>query len=143
MSELRQFAQRYYHVKKQVENLEELRFAHVTRKYADLSVEVEAIKTERQRAEEERNSGQTGADWLMWHRYVQLLETVEEAHNKDLQTVGLERDTQQKSLWAAHVESTRWETLANKLTYRHQVEMQRLDERSADEMAVLRNKGGL
>lgn len=142
MSELRQFAERYHQVKKQMENLEEVRLAQISQKYGELVNEAEELKAKRQQAEEERNACQTGTDWLMWQQYVLALQRVQEARQQEVVAMSLERESQQKSLWSAHTESVRWETLADRLDRQYKSERQRLEGKNADELAALRQGSG-
>jgi len=143
MSRLREFAVRYHHVKRSLENQEEQRFEQVNKTYHVLSQAARAMATERQRAELERNTSRTATDWHMWHRYVQSLEATERLKQQHLSQVSTEREAQRLVLHSAHRETARWETLTDGLQKSYKAGVQRQEEKLADELATMKSgKGG-
>ena len=139
MNRMQDFMERFYNVKKVVEDMETAKLTQAQAAHQQALANLMDVSGNKRAAIVQRSDSLTASEWLMWNDYVRALETVEKSAEAVCQEAQRVRDGQRDRVLLAHRESETWKTAVAEQKEQETQNNSRTSQRLLDELAVLRN----
>lgn len=138
MNEFVHFASRFHKLKADLQEMEEVEYARLSRVETDLKEAWQHIGTLKKQSQATQSHVTNRRDWHEFEQYHSRLESEQFTLEHRWNTARRERDEQQSKLHAAYVEQEKWSSVAQDAMTQWQAEQVRQSQTDADADAVAR-----
>lgn len=138
MNDFARFATRYHKLKADIQEMEEIEYARLDQREADVRHAWLGINDTKRTSQIVQGSVTSVRDWSEFEQYHRRLEVEQFALEHQWNEAKVQRDAQQVKLHAAFVEKEKWSKVSQDAWTQWQMEQSRKSQVEADDAAVQR-----